>query len=136
VAVVGVKGAGSEAQRWEAKESLSLKTKDHQLEGSLCFEVVAVVGTSTQAVAWLEDVQESVGQATVAKHTPFLVARSEYSDYPLVRSSQPFGPVLAARCTDADNDEESSVAGEHNSAAGRIVVDWQSQFQSLRRGTR
>jgi len=94
-----------------------------------------VVGTSTRAVAWLEGVQESVGQAVVAKHMPFLVARSEYSDYPLVQSSQLFGPVLAARCTDAGNDEESSVAGEHNSVAGWVVAGWQLQIQSLRRET-
>jgi hypothetical protein len=36
--------------------------------------VVAVAGTSTRAAASLEGAQESVDQATVAKHTPFLVA--------------------------------------------------------------
>ena len=96
--------------------------------------MVAVVGTSTQAAAWLEDAQECVDQAVVAKHTPFLVARSGYSDYPLVQSSQLSGRVLAARCTDADNDEESSVGGEHNSAAGQ-VAGWHLRIQSLRRGT-
>lgn len=30
--VVGVKGAGSEVQRWEVKESPNPKTKGHQLE--------------------------------------------------------------------------------------------------------
>lgn len=93
-----------------------------------------MVGTSTRAVAWLEDVQGSVGQAATAKHMPFLVAGSEHSDYPSVRSSQPFGPVLEARCADTGKDEESSVVGEHNSAAGR-VVGWRSQIQSLRRET-
>jgi len=94
-----------------------------------------VVGTSTRAVAWLEDVQGSVGQAATAKHMPFLVAGSEYSDYPLVQSSQPFGPVLVARCADTGKDEESSVVGGHNSAAGRVLVGWRSQIQSLRRET-
>ena len=75
-----------------------------------------------------------MGQAATAKHMPSLVAGSEYSDYPSVRSSQPFGPVLEARCADTGKDEESSVVGEHNSAAGR-VVGWRSQIQSLRRET-
>ena len=70
----------------------------------------------------------------LAKRTPFLVARSEYNDYPSAQSSQLLGRVLAARCTDSGNDEESLVAGEHNSAAGQVVAE-HLQSQSLRRET-
>lgn len=94
-----------------------------------------MIGTSKRAAGWLEDAQESVDQAAVVKHTPFLVARSECSDYPLARSSQLSGRDLAAGGTDADNDEESSVAGEHNSAAVQVVVGRYLVIQNLRRGT-
>lgn len=97
--------------------------------------VVAVAGTSTRVVVWLEAAQESVGRATVAKHTPSLVAHSGYNEYPLAQSSQLSGRALAAQCTGADNDEESLVAGEHNSAVGQVVAGQRLPTQSLRRET-
>lgn len=92
------------------------------------------MGTSTRAAAQLEDAPESVDQAMLARRTPFLVAGSGYSDYPSAQSSRLPGRVPAARGTDAGNDEESLVAGEHNSAAGQVVAE-QLQIQSLRRET-
>jgi len=99
VVVVGEKGVGNEGQRWEVKECQILKTKGRRLEGFLdsttkvyrchhiskvidVLEVVAVGGRSTRAAALLVDAQGSVDLATVAKHMPFLVARSGYNDYP------------------------------------------------------
>lgn len=128
--VVGERGVESEGQRWEVKESQIPKTKVHRLEGFLdsttkvrssmspsftkvvnVLEVLAAVGKSVRAAEWPEGAQEYVGQATLAKHTPFLVAHSGYSDYPLVQSSQLSDRVLAMRYTGADSDEGSSVAG-------------------------
>ena len=81
-------------------------------------EVVAVVGRSTRAAVWLEGAQESVDQAKMVKHMPFLVARSGYSDYPSVRSSQLSDRALVAQYTGAGSGEESSVAGEDNAVEG------------------
>ena len=152
MAVVGEKGAGSEARMWEVKGSLIPKTKAHQLGVfsysatkvqyrpylSKIINILAVVvaGTSVRAAVWLEGAQESVDQARAVKRTPFLVARSGCNDYPSVQSSPLSGRVLAARCTDADNDEQSSAAGEHSSAVGRVVAEQHLQIQSLRREMR
>lgn len=136
MAVAEEKGVGTEGQRWGARVSQILKTRDRRLEGFLCFGVVVVAGTSTQVVVWLEDAQESVARAMVVEHMSFLVARSGYSDCPLAQSSQLPDRVPAAECTDADNDEGSSVAGWYNAALGRLVVGRRSPLQSLRRETR
>lgn len=77
-----------------------------------------------------------MARATVVEHMSFLVARSGYSDCPLVQSSQLPDRVPAAECTDADNDEGSSVAGWYNAALGRLVVGRRWPLQSLRRETR
>ena len=152
VVVVGEKGVGSEGQRWEEKECQIPKTRGHRLEGFLdsttkvhrshhlskiidVLEVVAVVGKSTRAAVLFGDAQESVDRATVAKHMPFLVGRSGYSDFPSVLSSQSSDRVLAGPDTGAENDEESLVGGWDNAAEGRVVVGGRSQIQSLRRGT-
>jgi hypothetical protein len=75
-------------------------------------EAAVVAGRSTRAAVWWEDAQGSAGLATTVKHMPFLVvARSTYSDYPSVQSSRSSDQVLAAQCTDAGNDGESSAAG-------------------------
>jgi len=117
------------------KECPILKKKAHQLEVFSCFAAVAVAvaDTSIPAAVSLEHVQESVGQAGLVKHTPFLVARLGCNDYPLVQSSRLSDRALAAGCMDADNDEQSSVAEEHSSAVGQVVADWHLQFQSRRR---
>lgn len=52
---------------------------------------------------------------------PFLVAGSADSEHPLVQSSRSPDRVLAVRRMDVGNGEESSVAGEDNSAAGQTV---------------
>ena len=152
MAVVGEKGVGSEGQRWEVKECQTQKTKGRRLEGFLdsttkvhrchhlskmidVLEVVAVVGRSKRAAVLLGDVQGSVDQATVAKHTPFLVARSGYNDYPLVQSSRLSDRVLAGQYTGAGSDEKLSVGGWDNVAGRQVVVEGRSQIQSLRRGT-
>ena len=93
-----------------------------------------MAGRSTRAAVWWEDAQGSVDRATMAKHTPFLVAGSGYSDYPLAQSSQLPDRVLAMDCTDVDNGERSSVAGQDNAVAGRAVAGRHLQVQSLRRG--
>ena len=92
-----------------------------------------MAGTSIRAVVCLGHAQESVDQARVVKRTPFLVPGSGCSDYPSVQSSPLSGRVLAARYTDADNDEQSSVVEEHSSAVGQLVAGQQLQIQSLRR---
>ena len=92
-----------------------------------------MVGTSTRAAVLLEGAQGSVDQAAAA-NMPFLVARSEYSDYPSAQSSQLSGQDLVARCTDVDN-EESSVVEERSSGAGQAAAGWYSRNQSLRRET-
>lgn len=137
---MGEKGVESEVQTLEAKENQIPKTKDHRL-GVFSYsamkahpsmppsfkrminlpEVAAVAGTSTRAVVWWEGAQESEDQVTVEGYTPFLVAGSEDSDHQLAQSSQLPDRVLAAQCTDVDNDEESFVGGEDSSAAGRVV---------------
>lgn len=135
------------------KKSLIPKTKDHRLEGFLypvtkahsvmyylsnamnALEVVAVEGRSIRGAVWQESVQESVGRAVVVKRMPFLVVHSRDSDCPSVQSSQLSDRVLAAECTDAGNDEQSSVVGQYNSAVGRAVAGQRLQLQSLRRGT-
>jgi hypothetical protein len=63
------------------------------------------------------------------------VARSGYSDYPSVQSSQLSDRVLAAQGTDADNGEESSVAVWDNVAGVQVVVGQRLRFQSLQRET-
>ena len=134
------------------KECQIPKTKGHRLEGFLdsttkvhqrhhlskvmyILEVVAEADRSTPAAAWVEDAQESADQAAVVEHTPFLVARLGYNDYPLVRPSQSSDRVLAGRYTDVDNDVGSLVAGLDNAAGGWVVVEEGSQIQSLRRET-
>lgn len=94
---------------------------------------MVVAGTSIPVAVSLEGAQESVGQAGVVKHTPFLVARLACSDYPLVQSSRLSGRVLAAECMGVDNDEQSSVAEEHSSVVGQLVAESHSQIQSRRR---
>lgn len=74
-------------------------------------------------------------QATVAKHTGFLVAGSKYTDYRLVPSSQLSARVLAAQRTGVGNGEESSLAGEHSSAMTLVTAARHLQTQSLRRAT-
>jgi len=117
---VGEKGVGSEVRKWEVKASPIRKTTVRRLEVFWCSEVVVAAGTSKWAAVLLGAAQEFVDRATVAKNMVFLVARSECSDYRSVQSSQSSGRVLAARCTGVGNDEESSVAGEHNSAMERM----------------
>ena len=77
-----------------------------------------MVGRSTRAAVWWKGAQESVDRAKMVKHTPFLVARSGYSDYPSVRSSQLSDRALVAQDTGAGSDGESSVAGEDNAVEG------------------
>lgn len=143
----------SEVQKWEVKANPIRKMTVRPLEVFSCSaatshsgspqslkitnrpEVLVVVGTSKSAAVSLEGAQEFADQAMVAKRMGSLVARSEYTDYRSVQSSQSSGRVLAAQCTGAGSGEGSLVVAEHNSAMALPAAARHLRIQSRPRET-